>query len=374
MSPIEQILAKLAARPVAPLHEEGVAEVVRGVLGDAGVPYSLDPFGNIIAHYRAGTPRVEFCLVAHMDHPGFEVARAGPDRSEAVVLGGVARSGLSAGTRLRLSTSRGWAPATVAALAPLRRDGRSPRFTFTTDETVGPDDWGVWELPDFEERGELLHLRAADDLAGCAVILATMAELAARGLAAGVYGVFTRAEEIGLVGASLMAKRQTIPTTAIVISLESSRHLPGAELGKGPVIRTGDLRRTFDHEAERYLHAGRELLDEMEPPLPVQRQLMYGGTCEATPFGAFGYRATGIALPLGNYHNQGADGSLEAEFIHRADLAGALALVLATIERSADPLTDGYGQLIERRIKAYRKRLCATAAPAMVGGQHHDAH
>ncbi|MEK7216208.1 MAG: M28 family peptidase, partial [Chloroflexota bacterium] len=296
MSPIERILAKLAARPAAPLHEAGVAEVVRGALAEMGVPYALDPFGNIIAHYQGGAPRVAFALVAHMDHPGFEVARAGPGRSEAVVLGGVASSGLSPGTRLRLCTPRGWTAATVVTLAPPRLDGRPPRFTFTAGEPVTPGDWGVWDLPDFEECGEVLHLRAADDLAGCAVMLTTMAELAARGLPADVYGVFTRAEEIGLVGAALVAKRQAIPKTAIVISLESSRQLPGAELGKGPVIRTGDLRRTFDHEAERYLHAGRDLLGQMEPPLPVQRQLMYGGTCEATPFIAFGYRATGIAL------------------------------------------------------------------------------
>ena len=38
---------------------------------------------------------------------------------------------------------------------------------------------------------------------------------------------------------------------------------------------------------------------------------MDGGSCEATAFCAYGYRASGVALPLGNYHNQAlrADGS-----------------------------------------------------------------
>ena len=30
---------------------------------------------------------------------------------------------------------------------------------------------------------------------------------------------------------------------------------------------------------------------------------MSGGVCEATAFAVFGYRTTGIAFPLGNYHN-----------------------------------------------------------------------
>ena len=32
---------------------------------------------------------------------------------------------------------------------------------------------------------------------------------------------------------------------------------------------------------------------------------MPGGTCEATVFFSYGYDATCVCLPLGNYHNQG---------------------------------------------------------------------
>jgi endoglucanase len=48
------------------------------------------------------------------------------------------------------------------------------------------------------------------------------------------------------------------------------------------------------------------LVDEYQkthPRLKVQRKLMPGGACEATAFGAYGYEATCICLPLGNYHN-----------------------------------------------------------------------
>jgi len=37
--------------------------------------------------------------------------------------------------------------------------------------------------------------------------------------------------------------------------------------------------------------------------LKWQRKLMAGGACEATVFCAYGYEATCLCLPLGNYHN-----------------------------------------------------------------------
>jgi endoglucanase len=37
--------------------------------------------------------------------------------------------------------------------------------------------------------------------------------------------------------------------------------------------------------------------------LTFQRRLMDGGACEATAFCAAGYRASGVAVPLGGYHN-----------------------------------------------------------------------
>ena len=39
---------------------------------------------------------------------------------------------------------------------------------------------------------------------------------------------------------------------------------------------------------------------------------MDGGSCEATAFGAYGYRATGLCLPLGNWHNRGNLDEFEA--------------------------------------------------------------
>ena len=118
----------------------------------------------------------------------------------------------------------------------------------------------VFDLVDFELDGDLIRLRAADDLAGCAAILAALGELAISPPPGDVYGVFTRAEEVGLVGARLLAEAGSLPEDTLIVSVESSRVLPGAEQGGGPVIRVGDAAMTFDADAEAALVRARESL------------------------------------------------------------------------------------------------------------------
>jgi 2-keto-3-deoxy-galactonokinase len=40
-----------------------------------------------------------------------------------------------------------------------------------------------------------------------------------------------------------------------------------------------------------------------------------------------GYRATGLAFPLGNYHNVAADHRIEPEYIHERDFLTGVALL-----------------------------------------------
>ena len=108
----------------------------------------------------------------------------------------------------------------------------------------------VFDLTDFQMQGDFIHMRAVDDLAGCAAILAAIASLAESPPPGDVFAVFTRAEEVGLVGARLMAEAGSLPPETLVLSAESSRTLPGAEMGSGPVIRVGDAGYTFTAEAE----------------------------------------------------------------------------------------------------------------------------
>ena len=354
----EAVLHALAVQPAASFHEERVASVVERFLSDLGLPYSVDPYGNVIARYARGAGAQAIATVAHMDHPAFEVVEGG--RSPlALLLGGVSESCFRAGTPVRVFSGFQTTPGTLNRVRPASERGRLLLELQVEGETR-PGDWGVWEIDDFRVDGDLLHLRAADDLAGCAVALSALATLQQDEVEADVYAVFTRAEEVGLIGATLVAQQRLMPEGTMVVSLESSKVLPGVEQGAGPVIRVGDARRTFDAGAEALLRRAADDLRGQAPEFGVQRHLMSGGTCEATAFGLYGYATTGIALPLGNYHNQ-AEGHLAAEYIHRRDLAGAAGLLLAAIKgaRDADPLAGK--QRLESLAEEYRERLRSTA-------------
>ena len=164
-------------------------------------------------------------------------------------------------------------------------------------------------------------MRAADDLVGVTAILWLLGQVARRRARRPVIGALTRAEEIGLFGATLLAQSRRLPADALVISLEASRELPGARIGEGPVVRVGDRTSTFSPSAEALLSAAAARLAKREPQFRFQRQLMSGGTCEATAFTTFGYETGALAVPLGNYHNVDPDGLLAAEYVSPHDLA-----------------------------------------------------
>jgi putative aminopeptidase FrvX len=179
--------------------------------------------------------------------------------------------------------------------------------------------------------------------------------------------VLTRAEEIGLVGATLVAQAGILPRDAVVVSLECSKALPGAEIGKGPVIRVGDARQSFDPRGEALLLAGRDELMRRRAVGPdgpggaVQRQLMTGGSCEASAFQAYGYITTGVVLPLGNYHNADANGRAAAEHIHIHDVLGEVDLLLATLAEAGRRRPEQRTQFAALAGQA-SPRLIATAA------------
>ncbi|MXY44130.1 MAG: M20/M25/M40 family metallo-hydrolase [Dehalococcoidia bacterium] len=335
-----KILRGLGSCPATPFFEELPAQYITEALRGVGVDYQLDDFGNIVAHVpstaESSGPPVAF--VAHMDHPGFEVVEIDGTGAVARAMGGVPAASLTK-------------PVPVFVLAP---DGtRIPGVTEPHEDTVDPNDRAsdrlvrvrldtlvdlepplplVFDLADFKLDGDMIRMRAVDDLAGCAAILAALERVAANGSATDVYGVFTRAEEGGLFGARLMAEAATLPKETAIVSVESSSVIPGVAQGEGPVIRTGDALTTFDSEAESVLTAAVVSIRGREPEFKAQRQLMSGGVCEATAFSSAGYAVTGVAFPLGNYHNAtttipDAEGGVAEEYIRVADYLGGVELL-----------------------------------------------
>ena len=73
---------------------------------------------------------------------------------------------------------------------------------------------------------------------------------------------------------------------------------------------------------------------------------MSGGTCEASAFTLYGYRTTGIAFPLGNYHNGTPSSGIGPEFIHMQDYWGGIQLI-----------TEAVRQVPNRENTAFRQRI-----------------
>ncbi|MGH9197342.1 MAG: hypothetical protein ACRD1T_16575, partial [Acidimicrobiia bacterium] len=219
--------------------------------------------------------------------------------------------------------------------------------------------FAMWDLTPFSLRGEKIFTRVCDDLMGAAAICCVLDELGrGRHDDVRVWGLFTRAEEIGFLGAVEAIRRKYIPKTAAVISLECSRALPQTPQGGGVIVRVGDLSSIFDPDLSEALRAAAVRLSETDDSFKYMRALMDGGTCEATPFCDEGYRASGLAIPLGNYHNQAVerDGkpTIGAENVHVGDFLSEVRLLL---ELARHPET-----LAPRRGRTDRmKRLFATA-------------
>src|SRR5690606_8206359 len=83
-------------------------------------------------------------------------------------------------------------------------------------------DLALWDVTPFRLRGPIVHARSCDDLAGCAAILATLDRAASERRTGTLVGLFTRAEEVGLRGASAVGRGRLLPEDALVVAVETS--------------------------------------------------------------------------------------------------------------------------------------------------------
>jgi endoglucanase len=322
------LLRRIAAAPTAPYHEWAVLDAIRGELQSGGIPTKTDAFGQVHARVSAGAAQRALVFAAHTDHPAFEVIEASGKTGRARVLGGFRQRVFPPDVAVTVHDDAGTVSFSavltnpVSDLKPLHNSTTVCRIDAERPLAVGQ--YAVLDLPAADVAGDEIRMRAADDLAGCALIVAVLLALRDEDAAHDVHAIFTRAEETGLYGARLAAEDGLLPRDAYVVSVEASRALPGAEAGRGIVVRAGDLHNTFSNEAERYLRVARERLAERG--IPSQRALLVGGTCEASSFVRLGWTATGIALPNVNYHNAAADGGFAPEIVRLSDLLSGISL------------------------------------------------
>ncbi|MHC4970120.1 MAG: M20/M25/M40 family metallo-hydrolase [Planctomycetota bacterium] len=302
-------LVELTGIPTAAGREDRVIDwVTDWVQRRRNVRMRRDATGNLVIT-RTGKPPVHpVFITAHIDHPAFVVRKVIDNRSlELEFRGGVFDPYFES-----------------AAIEVFDADGNAHRAVITKLDTkakalkrviarlsraapVAAGDIARWA---FKGRGRKptihqgrLYAPACDDLAGVAAALSAFDVLRNRRDGASFGVLLTRAEEIGFIGAIAACKNHTITKRARLICLENSRSFAESPIGDGPILRVGDRLSVFSPQlTNRICH----LVDEYQkthPRLKVQRKLMPGGACEATAFGAYGYEATCICLPLGNYHN-----------------------------------------------------------------------
>jgi putative aminopeptidase FrvX len=351
-----QLAGRLMRIPTAPGHEHAVRSEIEKICAENRLPFKRDQFGNVIVRLKTGGSQRPFVLAAHMDHPGFEVVRKKAGQPCLIRFqGGVAHSYFRPGIPVRLMPGSFRAKLT-------RRRGKERVFEITPD-TSDSFDFAVWDLEPFAVRDGLIHGRACDDLVGSAAILATLIELRRRRAHVNVIGVISRAEEIGFQGALAVAASGALPKQSLIVSLETSKELPGVKMGNGVILRIGDKTSIFDSAAMRFLAEVAADLKGKEKSFQFQRGLMSGGTCEATAYQEFGYQTAAVCVALGNYHNCAPNHRIKAEYVSIADACGMVDLLTAAAIQMAnyDKLISKLPNRLKKMARAASRTLCRTA-------------
>ena len=321
---LRKLFHDVLSLPTAPFHEDAVAAFIRNFARRRRIPVATDRYGNVVLRYRKGDDAASVALSAHMDHPGCEVLHAAGRDLTARWLGACDERHFPGG-RLTIVSEGNDIPAratsgldddkkfTARAVRPLPNPGGA---------------FGYWRLTPVAFDGDLIRTKGADNLAGCAAVLAVMDRLRREKADADLWGVFTRAEEVGLLGAGGIVRARIVPRRVPIIVLETSKALPGAEIGGGPVIRVGDAMSVFDPRIEYAIHGAARDLATKKRTFRFQRQLMSGGVCEASLYVLYDMVVGALAFPLGNYHNLGKRWPAE-EIISVSDAANMVELCTA---------------------------------------------
>jgi putative aminopeptidase FrvX len=276
-------------------------------------------------------------LVAHLDHPGFVVDEIADDRVAMTFHGGLGSAHAVEGSPVAFFRPGHDEPVGRGAL--IAADDKAGRLTGATAEVLHGEavtgGIAMWDFPAWQVEEGRITSRVCDDLLGAAAILACLDDLVRRGSDAPVWGLLTRAEEVGFLGAIEAIRLGTVPSSASVLSLECSKALPSARRGDGVIVRVGDRMSVFAPALSESLRTAADALAARDETFRYQRKLMDGGACEATVFCASGFRASGLAIPLGNYHNASDDGiGIAPENVLVDDYLAEVALL---VELGADP-------------------------------------
>lgn len=373
------MMLKLTATPTAAGREGRVVSFINDWLNSRDdIEMTADPSGNLTVIFKEPSddaPPVYF--TAHLDHPAFVVERViAPATLELAFRGGVMDDYFN-DARIEVITADDRSlPGTILEKTEPTSESPYKHYICELDDPaddITTNDIARWLLPKAEIIDGQLHTVACDDLAAAACAMIAFDNIREERKAgkhkADVRLLFTRAEEVGFIGALAAVRHNTIPQNAKVIALENSRAFPEAPIGGGPIVRVGDRLTIFSPRLTDDIARIAESIaggpatptaSQKQSDLPTwkwQRKLMAGGACEATVFCHAGLDATCVCLPLGNYHNmanldEAQAGTLKdpkpgREHISLADAQGMIDLLTACGSQLASPPASKTSQRLD---------------------------
>lgn len=372
------LLLELTAIPTCAGREGRVIGFIdRWVRDRDDLALEADPSGNLTVRFRAeSVPGPPVYFTAHLDHPAFAVERIDSHTTLELAFRGGVMDDYFPGARVEVITSDDRRLPGTITQASLSAEGPYKRWLCELDDSadgITTRDIARWLLPEPAIEDGLLHTHACDDLAAAACAMLAMDRLrrerAEGEHRADVRLLFTRAEEVGFVGALAAVRHGTIPRDAKVLALENSRAFAESPIGGGPIVRVGDRLTIFSPRlTDDVARIAEDLAGAPATPrasekasdLPRwrwQRKLMAGGACEATVFCHAGLDATCVCLPLGNYHNmerldEAQAGKLKdprpaREFVSASDAKGMVDLLAACGPGLAAPPASKISQKLD---------------------------
>lgn len=262
--------------------------------------YNIDKLGNLIV-WKKGRKEGKILLDAHMDEIGV-LATFIDDRGFIRIepVGGISPYNLL-GTSISFPNAEGFVGVEGETMEEYTKNIKNLDFDKIfvdigvknkeeAENLVPPGTFGVYSAT-FKDLGNRLVSKAMDDRIGCAIIIEVFKRSSPL---YDLYGTFSIQEEIGLVGASVVAFNIK-PDIAIAIDVTAHSDTPkgskrmSLELGKGPAIKIKDSASISDRKIVEIL---RNTAEKNNIPYQVEI-LLRGGTNAAV------LQRTGEGIPAG---------------------------------------------------------------------------
>lgn len=357
------ILSEICSCPTAPFVERDVIEYAREfVRARPSLKLRSDESGNLLIELPGtGLKLPRWVFTAHMDHPGFVAEKMLNRRTLQAAFRGGVRADYFKGSAVRFFDDGREITGVVRDVTIGKERGYPVRASIRVSSAVGKGCPGMWDQGEGRIKGGKFYSRVCDDLAGAAAALTMMDELAKRPARSTAAVLLTRAEEEGFIGAIAASLRpKLLRKSDRLIAIECSAMQPYAPQGKGAIIRIGDRTSVFNSDLSYFITRQAEALAKKDKSFQFQRALMPGGTCEATVYDVYGFKAASICIALGNYHNMdAATKKIGPEYIDLSDWKNMVNLFLH-IARQGHEYEPGHKllkQRLEKRFSKWQKLL-----------------